>query len=202
MSKESPTGSKEQEQKPKGPISVHGRSVVDYVSPDELKAALSTVTPQGIASNDWILPVPDPEAEEQTLEGEMARLLTLKSYMLLDHEKEEAFDKLTEEAREIFGVPTSLISLIDLGRQFLFSNTGADVRETPRDVAFCSHTILNKKGIVVVGDTQEDDRFKNNPLVTQAPHLRFYAGAPLISPEGMLNTIVCVCTCVRVYVNN
>jgi hypothetical protein len=170
--------------KKKAAASIHGRSVVDYVDEKELLAALETVTPQGIASNDWMLPVPDPEAEEQTAEGEMARLLTLKSYLLLDAENEEAFDKLTEEAREIFGVPTSLISLVDLSRQFFFSNTGADVRETPRDMAFCSHTILNKKGIVVVNDTKEDERFKNNPLVTQAPFLRFYAGAPLISPEG------------------
>jgi hypothetical protein len=170
--------------KQKAAVSIHGRSVVDYVDEKELLAALKTVTPQGIAKNDWVLPVPDPEAEEQTPEGEMARLLTLKSYLLLDAENEEAFDKLTEEARDIFGVPTSLISLVDLSRQFFFSNTGADVRETPRDMAFCSHTILNKKGIVVVNDTKEDERFKNNPLVTQAPFLRFYAGAPLISPEG------------------
>jgi hypothetical protein len=174
-------------------VSAHGRSVVDYVTQEELLQALSTVTPQGLSTNDWLLPVPDPEAEEQTVEGEMSRLLTLKSYLVLDAEKEEAFDKLTQEACDIFGVPTSLISLIDLGRQFFLSNTdmtpGADTssdaaRETPRSVAFCSHTILNKKGIVVVNDTALDDRFKESPLVTEGPHLRFYAGAPLISPEG------------------
>ena len=172
------------------PASQLGRSVVDFVTPEELQKALQTVTPQGIASNDWILPVPDPEAEEQTLEGEMARLLNLQSFMLLDSEKEAAFDKLTEEACEVFGVPTSLISLIDLGRQFLFSNTGADVRETARDVAFCSHTILNKNGMIVVKDTKEDDRFKNSVLVTEAPHLRFYAGVPLVSPEGVFQRTV------------
>jgi hypothetical protein len=196
-------------------VSVYGRSVVDYVTQEELMQALSTVTPQaGLAStkSDWLLPVPDPEAEEQTVEGEMSRLLTLKSYLVLDAEKEEAFDKLTQEACDIFGVPTSLISLIDLGRQFFLSNTntaadaaaaaGADaasdgsakeeVRETPRSAAFCAHTILNKKGIVVVNDTQQDDRFKESPLVTQAPHLRFYAGAPLISPEGTLRYMIIV----------
>jgi hypothetical protein len=183
------------------PVSAQGRSVVDHVTQEELLQALSTVTPSGLATNDWLLSVPDPEAEEQTVEGEMSRLLTLKSYLVLDAEKEEAFDKLTQEACDIFGVPTSLISLIDLGRQFFFSNTDntsagvaaaadpdtPEVRETPRSVAFCAHTILNKKGIVVVNDTETDDRFKESPLVKQAPHLRFYAGAPLISPEGTLN---------------
>jgi hypothetical protein len=179
------------------PVSAQGRSVVDYVTQAELLQALSTVKSQGLATNDWILTVPDPEAEEQTVEGEMSRLLTLKSYLVLDAEKEEAFDKLTQEACDIFGVPTSLISLVDLGRQFFLSNTDTsaaaaanaeadipEVRETTRSVAFCAHTILNKKGIVVVNDTHSDDRFKESPLVTQIPHLRFYAGAPLISPEG------------------
>ena len=169
-----------------------GRSVVDYVDDSELREALKTVTPQGIAGNDWILPVPDPEADEQTVEGELARLRDLHSFFLLDAAPDPAFDELTEEARQIFGVPTSLISLIDLGRQFLFSNTGADVRETARDVAFCSHTILNKEGMVVVEDTKLDARFANNPLVTQEPHLRFYAGAPLISPDGYKLGTFCV----------
>jgi hypothetical protein len=172
--------------------SAFGRSVQDYITEDELKEALLSVSSRNLSGDsktpDWILPVPDPEAEEQTVEGELQRLLTLKSYLLLDAEKEEAFDKLTEEACKVFGVPTSLISLIDLGRQFLFSNTGCpgDVRETSRAVAFCSHTILNKKGIVVVNDTKKDERFMKSPLVTDGPRLRFYAGAPLISPEGKL----------------
>ena len=166
-----------------------GRSVVDYVTEEELLQALSSVeesSPNGQQRSDWRLPVPDPEAAEQTLVGEFKRLLTLESYHLLDAEKEETFDALTREACRVFGVPTSLISLVDLGRQFLFSNTGnpGDVRETPRSLAFCAHTILNKNGIVVVNDTQCDDRFKKNPLVTKSPFLRFYAGVPLISPEG------------------
>ena len=82
---------------------------------------------------------------------------------------------------------------MDLGRQFLFSNTGADgVKETTRDIAFCSHTILNKKGIVVVENTTKDDRFKNNPFVTAEGGLRFYAGAPLVSPEGHKLGTFCV----------
>ncbi|KAL7564467.1 hypothetical protein ACA910_001561 [Epithemia clementina (nom. ined.)] len=179
----------------KTPAYEPGRSVVDFLDDSELKQALQTVTPQGIASNDWILPVPDPDANEQTVEGELARLRTLQSYFVLDAEPDPAFDRLTQEAREIFGVPTSLISLVDLGRQYLFSNTGAEpVRQTPRDVAFCSHTILNKSedGVLIVEDTIHDSRFVENPLVTQAPHLRFYAGASLISPEGHRLGTFCV----------
>jgi hypothetical protein len=175
-------------------VSASGRSVRDYESEEGLRQALSSITIQEESlerhHRDWMLPVPDPEAEQQTVDGELRRLLTLKSYLLLDAEKEEAFDRLTEEARQEYGVPTCLISLVDLGRQFLFSNTGnpGDVRETPRSLAFCAHTILNKNDILVVNDTAKDERFKKSTLVTQAPCLRFYAGAPLISPEGQLLT--------------
>lgn len=179
-----------------------GRSVLDYDDPQDLREALEAcVVSAGHAcaepppgTSDWLLPVPDPEAEPQTVPNEMQRLLTLKSYLLLDAEKEEAFDKLTREACEIYNVPTSLISLVDLGRQFLLSNSNADddVRETSRTSAFCSHTILSKTGICVVPDTINDPRFRNNNLVTGGPKLRFYAGAPLISPEGYKLGTFCV----------
>lgn len=179
-----------------------GRSVVDYECPEDLLLALEACTvsagqacaepPPG--KSDWLLPVPDPDAEPQTVLNEMQRLLTLKSYLLLDSEKVEAFDRLTREACALYNVPTSLISLVDLGRQFLLSNTGVDnnVRETPRTAAFCSHTILSKHGICVVPDTLRDARFRNNCLVTHGPKLRFYAGAPLISPEGYKLGTFCV----------
>lgn len=180
--------------------SLAGRSVVDYDSPDDLRRALEACTeaaghacaqpPPG--KSDWLLPVPDPVAEPQTVQNEMQRLLTLKSYLLLDAAKEEAFDELTREARHIYDVPTSLISLVDLGRQFLLSGADDDARETPRTSAFCSHTILSKTGICVVPDTALDPRFRNNNLVTGGPKLRFYAGAPLISPEGYKLGTFCV----------
>jgi hypothetical protein len=100
-----------------------------------------TATPQGIASNDWMLPVPDPEAEEQTIEGEMDLFVALNSYYLLDADNEEAFEKLTEEAREIFGVPTSLISLIDLGGSF--SCLGTETECVKRLVMWLSVAILS-----------------------------------------------------------
>jgi tetratricopeptide (TPR) repeat protein len=182
--------------------SVAGRSVVDYENPEDLRAALEermevaghACAEPPMGKSDWLLPVPDPDAEPQTVLTEMQRLLTLKSYLLLDAAKEEAFDQLTREACALYNVPTSLISLVDLGRQFLLSNTGIEdgTRETPRTAAFCSHTILSKQGICVVPDTTQDPRFRNNCLVTDGPKLRFYAGAPLISPEGYKLGTFCV----------
>lgn len=179
-----------------------GRSVMDYDHPHDLKLALEermvsagypcAEPPPG--TSDWLLPIPDPDAEPQVVLTEMQRLLTLKSYLLLDAAKEEAFDQLTREACAVYGVPTSLISLVDLGRQFFLSSTGAssDTRETPRTAAFCSHTILSKQGICVVPDTIQDARFRNNSLVTGGPKLRFYAGAPLVSPEGYKLGTFCI----------
>jgi tetratricopeptide (TPR) repeat protein len=174
-----------------------GPSVNDYDSEEALRKALvdnCTVQKDGQKTADWLLPVPDEEAEEQTVDTEVKRLWTLKSYLVLDAEKEAAFDRLTEEACRVFHVPTSNISLIDFGRQFAFSNTGTpgDVRETTRRVAFCAHAILSKTGICIVNDTHQDARFRNNDLVISPPHLRFYAGAPLISPEGYRLGTFCV----------
>ena len=178
--------------KAKTQTSTFGRSVVDYVSEDELKEALATVVPQGHADMDWMLPRNDPDCEQQDAEKEMKRLLNLKSFMLLDSKKEEEFDKLTQEAREVFGVPTSLISLIDLGRQFFVSKAGAEATETTRAASFCGYTILKKDGMLVVPDAKEDDRFKDGELVNSGSKTRFYAGAALVSPEGEKLGAFCV----------
>jgi len=142
-----------------------------------------------------MLPVPDHDARAEDIDSEVQRLWTLKSYLALDAEKEEAFDKLCDEARTHFGLPISAISLVDLGRQFAFASAGISPeysRNTPRNVAFCAHTILNKRDVMVVKDTREDDRFRENKLVTHPPFLRFYAGAPLVSPEGYHLGTFCV----------
>ena len=149
---------------------------------------------------DWKLPVHDDEADLslETPDAEARRLWVLKSFLMLDAQAEQAFDALTDEARETFAVDTSLISLVDLGRQFLFSSSDVVTqnqptsRETPRNIAFCAHTILNKHNICIVKDTKDDDRFRNNDLVTQPPHLRFYAGVPLLSPEGYKLGTFCI----------
>jgi GAF domain-containing protein len=187
-----------------------GRSVVDYKTEEELRIALSAFAVSddssgGLASKkaDWILPVPDPELEAQTIDGELQRLLTLRSYLMLDAESEVAFDNLTKEACELFQLPISLVTLVDFGRQFMFSKQGLPAKETPRSEAFCAYTILSRKNICVVPDAKLDDRFRANKLVTGPPKLRFYAGASLISPEvsSMLSTVGWIGFCRNIDVN-
>ena len=114
---------------------------------------------------------------------EAARLEALRQYKILDTPAESAYDDITELAAFICDVPIALISLIDTDRQWFKSKVGLDVNETSRDVSFCTKTILNQ-GIMVVNDTLVDPRFINNPLVTDAPGIRFYAGVALITPSG------------------
>jgi hypothetical protein len=144
-------------------------------------------TTQGVDSDmpvesvnlDWVLPSFDPETTEaQSMREELHRLQVLKNYLILDADREEVFERLTGLASRIFHVPIALISLVDLGRQWFLSNRGlGEVRETPRRHAFCAHAILNKQNILIVTDTTADFRFKDNPLVTGPPDIRFYAGA-------------------------
>ena len=135
---------------------------------------------------DWVLTNYDQKnTEPQSLEQELGRLQALRSYLLLDSEREEQFERLTALASRVMDVPICLVSLVDLGRQWFMSNRGlGDVRETPRSSAFCSHAILNKNELLIIKDAKLDPRFNNNPLVTGPPFIRFYAGAPLETPEG------------------
>ena len=143
---------------------------------------------------DWVLTNYDQKnSEPQSLEEELNRLQALRSYLLLDSEREEQFERLTALASRIMDVPIALVSLVDLGRQWFMSNRGlGDVRETPRSAAFCSHAILNKNEVLIIKDAQKDPRFVNNPLVTGPPFIRFYAGAPLETPEGYKIGTFCI----------
>ncbi len=129
----------------------------------------------------------------QSVAYETDRLMVLKSYLILDSGREPAFERLTGLAQRFFDVPIALVSLIDIGRQWFMSNRGlGDVRETPRKVAFCAHAIQSTEDLLVVPDTLDDPRFRANGLVTGAPHIRFYAGAPLVCPEGFKLGTLCV----------
>lgn len=122
---------------------------------------------------------------------EVQRVEALHELAVLDRPPEERFDRITRIAAATFGVPIALISLIDKDRQWFRSCVGLDVRETPRDVAFCAYAVLQRTDIVVP-DTLLDDRFADNPLVVAGPRVRFYAGAPLITNEGFCLGTLCV----------
>lgn len=131
-----------------------------------------------------MLIAPLPKTEE-------LRLLDLQLYDILDTPDENEYDELRELAAQICNCPVSLISLIDKDRQWLKSKQGVNVSETSRELSFCSHTILEKK-VMEVQDASLDKRFFDNPFVAGDMHIRFYAGAPIVSPTGQTLGTICV----------
>jgi signal transduction histidine kinase len=131
-------------------------------------------------------------AQESAEELEKRRLQALHSYNLLDTLPEQELDDITRLTSSICQMPISLVTLIDSDRQWFKSKYGMAGSETPRDVAFCNHTIQNPSEIMIVPDAMKDDRFRNNPLTIGDPHVIFYAGVPLVNEDGYALGSLCV----------
>ncbi len=126
-----------------------------------------------------------------TVQNEKKRLNVLWQYEVLDTVPEALFDDLTELAARICEAPIALISLVDENRQWFKARVGTTVTETSRDISFCAHAIQQSE-LFIVPDATKDSRFAQNPLVTSDPKIRFYAGAPLITPDGYALGTLCI----------
>lgn len=122
---------------------------------------------------------------------ESKRLEALRKLNLLDTPPEDRFDRLVNLTRLVFKVPIGYISLVEANRQWFKSVQGLSVKETPRDISFCQYPILFMKPLIVP-NASEDERFSNNPLVANSPHVRFYAGVPIILDSGYPVATICI----------
>ena len=132
-----------------------------------------------------------PSTLEAMSKAESDRLDALDRYAVLDTAAEPAFDRIVDLARIVFDTPIALVSFIDQTRQWFKARTGLEPQETSRALAFCDYTI-RQDDVLVVDDATADPRFAENALVTNSPNIRFYAGAPIRTPDGHRLGTVCV----------
>ena len=131
-----------------------------------------------------MIPAPIPTDDER-------RLQALREMLILDTPPEERFDRVVRFASDEFDMPIVLVSLIDAKRQWFKARVGLDLCEADREISFCGHVIVQPR-ILVVEDALQDERFHDNPMVVGAPHVRFYAGAPLQLPTGEIIGTLCM----------
>lgn len=150
---------------------------------------LSTAGPAVVALSGEFLP--DASPVHPVPANEAQRLAALAASKLMDTPHEAAFDRLTWLASHVTECPMALLTLLSGQRQWFKSRIGVTARETPRELAFCSHAIM-QEGPFVVEDASLDPRFADNPMVTGAPHIRFYAGYPVLAADGLALGSLCV----------
>src|SRR5262249_44484474 len=153
--------------------------------PGQAPEGSTPIGPEGTGRGGRPMKAPLPENEAE-------RLAALRGLGILDTPPEPAYDELSALAAYVCQTPIALISLVDEDREWFNSRVGGTAAgETPREVAFCAHTILHPD-LLVAPDASADERFANSPLVTSPPGIRFYAGAPLVTAEGHALGSLCV----------
>jgi GAF domain-containing protein len=138
--------------------------------------------------------ISEPEMSAPPPSVESARVAALDRYAILDTEPEQTFDDLVALVAYVCKAPIAMLSLVDDHRQWFKSKVGVEIRETPRESSFCEYAI-QQQDLFIVPDTWNDARFRDNPMVLDEPHIRFYAGAPLINEEGFALGTLCVIDC-------
>lgn len=123
--------------------------------------------------------------------GEVVIIRSLKSRNIFDAPIEDRFNRISQITQRLFDVPISLVSIVDENRQWFKSHLVLDVRENPRELSFCGHTILGEE-ILVVEDSLKDQNFRDNPLITGEPKIRFYVGCPLRDSKGLPLGALCI----------